>query len=154
MELQDKYMAIARKIDLFRGLDPADVGKIFAKGVTVRAAKGEALFYKGTVGNQMYVVLGGKVGILDGEKLLATLHTGDMFGEMAIISNEPRSASAVALEDSALFVLSESTFHHLMTKRVAIQILLNIISVLGHRLRDANTHLRQLGGGESAPTPR
>ena len=132
------YAALARQVELFHGLTVEDIAKIFARGMTIRVNKGETIFYKGTVGSQMYVVLGGKVAVVDEQKLLAELRTGDTFGEMALINSEPRSASVVAAEDSHLFVLSESTFQRLLTKRVAIQILLNIVRTLSHRLRDAN----------------
>ena len=129
---------LARKVELFKGLTAEDIGKILAKGMTIRVLKGETVFYKGTVGSQMYIVLGGKVEVRDGNKTIATLTTGDMFGEMALINNEPRSATVVSAEDTHLFVLSETTFQTLLTKRVAINILLNIVRTLSHRLRDAN----------------
>lgn len=138
MEREQMYATLAQKVELFRGLVPEDVGKIFARGMTVRYQKGETIFIKGTVGNTMYIVLGGSVGVCDGDNLLATLRTGDMFGEMALISNEPRSATVIAAEDCHLFVLAETTFEHLLTKRVAVRILLNIIRTLCRRLRQAN----------------
>lgn len=127
-----------QRVELFHGLSPEEVMKILSKGMTMRCAKDETLFYQGTVGSQMYVVLGGTVGVFDGLTCIARLHTGDMFGEMALVDKAPRSATVVALEESRLFVLSESTFEHLLTKRVAIRILLNIIHTLSKRLRDSN----------------
>lgn len=141
MDMASMSATLAQKVELFHGLTVEDVAKIFAKGMTIRVLQGETVFYKGTVGSQMYVVLGGQVAVRDGESTLAVLKTGDMFGEMALINNEPRSATVVALEDSHLFVLSETTFQTLLTKRVAIRILLNIVRTLSHRLRDANVRL-------------
>lgn len=137
----DKIQRYIEKVDLFHGLSPEEVIKIFAKGMTMRCVKGETLFYKGTIGSQMYVVLGGKIGVYDGAKHIATLTTGDMFGEMALVNKEPRSATVLALEDSHLFVLSESTFERLLTKRVAIRMLLNIVRTLSQRLKDSNARL-------------
>ena len=144
MAVASKFDLLAQRVDLFRGLTGEDVAKILAKGMTMRVEKGNVVFFKGTAGEQMFVVLGGKISLFDGKKHLVDLHMGDMFGEMALISSEPRSATAVAAEDSYLFVLSETTFQTLMTKRVAIRILLNIISTLSKRLRDMNAKLRQL----------
>ena len=132
---------IMKSVPFFKGLSESDVAKIFSKGMTVRVTKDEVLFYKNTVGNQMYVVLAGKLGVYNGEKCIATLATGDMCGEMALVSHAPRSATVKALENSLLFVLSETTVERLLTKRVAVQLLLNIISTLSQRLRDANTRL-------------
>ena len=144
MSAGSQWAMLARNVDLFKGLDPDDVGRIFARGVTMIAQKGQTLFYKGTSGEQMYVVMAGTINLLDGDKLIATLKTGDTLGEMALISNEPRSATAVAGEDSKLFVLTETTFQKLMTKRVAIRILLNIIGTLSTRIRESNKHVTRL----------
>lgn len=137
----ERNRVLARQVELFRGIAPTDVDKILARGQTVRHNKGQTIFFKGTTGNQMYVVLGGSVALMDGSKHLATVRTGDMFGEMALINNEPRSASAVAAEDCTLFVLDETTFQKLLTKSVAIRMLLNIIATLSHRLQIANEKL-------------
>ncbi|MBI2422222.1 MAG: cyclic nucleotide-binding domain-containing protein [Candidatus Hydrogenedentes bacterium] len=137
----EKIDELIRRVELFHGLERDEVAKIFAKGMTMRVAKGEHVFLQGTIGSQMYVVLGGKLGVFDGPKGIAELRTGDMFGEMALVNKEPRSATVTALEDSRLYVITESTFERLMTKRVAIRMLLNIIRTLSHRLQKANQAL-------------
>ncbi|MBI5095150.1 MAG: cyclic nucleotide-binding domain-containing protein [Candidatus Hydrogenedentes bacterium] len=139
-----KFEVLAKRVELFRGVEPENVAKIFSRGTTMRVPKGETIFIKGTTGNLMYIVLGGKVGIFDGHKILASLTSGDLFGEMALINAEPRSATALAMEDSFLFALNEQTFHKLMTKSVAIKILLNIVTTLSHRLKTANEKLAEL----------
>jgi len=132
---------LQEKVELFHGLGADDIAKIFSRGMTMRVSQGETVFYKGTVGSQMYIVLGGLLGVVDKDKVLAKLRTGDMFGEMALVTKEPRSATVQAIEDSHLFVLSESTFQKLLTKRVAIRILLNIVRTQSRRLRDVNAKL-------------
>lgn len=140
-----RFVMLAQQMELFRGLDPLDVEKIFTKGQTVSPAKGQVLFYEGTTGNTMYVILGGKISLYDKKKKhLADLTAGQMFGEMALIEHEPRSATAVATEDSSLFVMDQTTFERLMTKRVAIQMALNIVGSLSKRLRAANKKLMEL----------
>ena len=134
-----KVQRYIEKVDLFKGLTPEEVIKIVSSGMTMQCVQNEVIFFKGTVGSQMYVVLGGKVGVFgDNDKIIATLTTGDMFGEMALVSKEPRSATVRALETSKLFVLTESAFDKLLTKRVAIRLLLNIIHTLSHRLKASN----------------
>ena len=141
-----KYANLARRIPLFEGIAADDVHKIFAKGMTVVMEKDNVIFYEGTSGNQMFVVLAGTIDLYSGKKKIATLRSGDMFGEMALINNEPRSATAVAAERSQLFVLSETAFDKLMTKRVSIRILLNIVGVMSNRIREANKRLTAAGG--------
>ena len=144
MSLDPRLVELTKRVELFNGLDPHDVEKIFAKGLTKIVPKGEAVFFQGTVGNTMFVLLGGKVDIYDGKRYLTSLKPGDAFGEMAIINREPRSATALAAEDSKVFELSEQTFYKLMTKRVAIQILLNIVGMMSERLTGMNKQLTQL----------
>ena len=134
----EKLDELIRRVSLFHGLEREDVAKIFSKGMTMRALKDDVIFYKGTVGNQMYIVLGGVIGVFKGDKCIAELHTGDLFGEMALVNKEPRSATVKALESCHLFALSESTFQYLLTKRVAVQLLLNIVHTLSQRLKDTN----------------
>lgn len=137
----DQLNALMKRVSLFQGLRSEDVAKIFAKGMTVRVSKGEVVFYKNTVGSQMYIVLAGKLGVYSGDTQIAALRPGDLCGEMALVNREPRSATVSAVEDTLLFVLTETTFHTLLTKRVAVQLLLNIIKTLSHRLRETNARL-------------
>ncbi len=129
---------LAKSVELFQRLDPEDVYKIFTKGRTLSLAKNTVIFYEGTTGNEMFVVLGGKVALFKNKKHLANLGFGAMFGEMAIISDEPRSATAMAAEDTKIFVMDENLFKKLLTKRVSIQMLMNIIRTLCERLRETS----------------
>ena len=92
----------------------------------------------------MYVVLGGTIGIFDGPVHMATLDAGSTFGEMSLLTGMPRSASAVAMERSNIFALDESVFQKLLTKRVAVQMLLNLSRMMGRRIQDANRKIREL----------
>jgi CRP-like cAMP-binding protein len=141
-----RYRELVRRVDIFQGLTPDDVQKIFSKGMTLKVQKGDTIFHKGTTGNQMYVVLAGKVGIFDGPKLLNELPVGSTFGEMSLLNNEPRSATAVANELTNLFALDERVFERLLEKRVAVQILMNIARMMSRRLKDANLKLRESEG--------
>ena len=149
MSESSKFDEIARRVPLFNGLTPEDVGKIFSKGMTMTVEKDNVIFYQGTTGNQMYVVLGGRVDLFDRKKPIASLRTGDLFGEMAVINGEPRSATAVAGETTRLFVLSETVFQRLMEKRVAIRMLLNVIGTMSRRLREMNTKLTEAKSHET-----
>ena len=62
---------------------------------------------------------------------------------MSVISGDPRSATATAVDTTSLLVLSEAIFQRLLTKLVAIRLLLNILGTMGERLRDANDKLRK-----------
>ena len=75
---------------------------------------GEIIFKEGERSFEMYIILSGKVRILKdrGEKkiLLAELADGAIIGEMALISGEPRSASAIAVNEVTVKVVSQQSF--------------------------------------------
>src|SRR5713101_6899175 len=75
--------------------------------------KGTILFREGEPGKEMFVLHSGKVSISkrvrDADKVLATLGPGEFFGEMAIISNKPRNANAMVMEDARLLVIDPSS---------------------------------------------
>jgi len=143
MQSPSKIASLARRLDLFRGLGPKDVAHIFDKGLTMRLRMGEVVLQKGTRGGLMYVIIDGRVEVRDDDRVLATLETGAMFGEMGLVSREPRSATVVAVEPTIVFALGEDAFQELLSQRVAVRILLNIIKTLSFRLRDANTRLAE-----------
>ncbi|HEO72645.1 MAG TPA: cyclic nucleotide-binding domain-containing protein, partial [Candidatus Hydrogenedentes bacterium] len=139
--MRDTYAMLARRMELFQGLSPETVAKIFAKGMTLEFEAGHTLFEKGDPGKGLFVILGGKVDIMDGHRRIATLSRGDMFGEMALISNEPRSASAIATETTSVLVLTFDVFDKVLPKETALQLLINIVITLSERLRAANIQI-------------
>jgi CRP-like cAMP-binding protein len=136
--MRDTYAMLARRMELFRGLDPEVVARIFSKGMTVEFEAGQTIFEKGAPGEKLYAILGGKVDIVNEGRRIATLNRGDMFGEMALICNEPRSASAVAVETTSVLELTFEVFENILPKEAALQLLVNIVVTLSDRLRTAN----------------
>lgn len=136
--MRDTYAVLARRMELFRGVPPEEVAKIFARGITQEFEAGDVIFEKGQPGTDLYVILGGAVQIRDGDKDLAQLGRGGMFGEMALLSAQPRSASAVAADTTSVLTLSNDTIRQGMPPHVSIQLLTNIITTLSARLRQAN----------------
>lgn len=136
--MHETYELLARKISFFKGISPEDVAKIFAQGNVVEYEQAQMLFDKGDSGNTMFVILNGRVKIRDGAKQIAILHTGDIFGEMSLVSDAPRSATAVTMTQTDLLVLSFDDILHNIPPQVAAQLLVNIIITLAGRLRTAN----------------
>jgi len=136
--MRDTYAVLARRMELFRGVPPEEVAKIFARGITQEYETGDVIFEKGAPASEMFVILGGTVQIRDGGRDLARLDRGGMFGEMALLSSQPRSASAVAADTTSVLTLSNETFRQGMPPHVSIQLLTNIITTLSARLRQAN----------------
>jgi CRP-like cAMP-binding protein len=75
-------------------------------------------------GRELYIIQKGSVKITkivnDNEVLLAVLKQGDIFGEMALIEDKPRSASAIAFEDSVLLAVNKDNFSRMVTSQPQI----------------------------------
>lgn len=104
------------------------------------------IFKEGDIGEEMYIIHRGKVNITkrtdEGEKILVTLGTGDFFGEMAIIDKAPRSASAIAAEETVCIVLDEVLFEQQMQRNA--KIVKKILKNMSARLRAMNDQLQNL----------
>jgi len=141
--------SILKKVPLFEGLTHTQLQKI-AGIATERKFEGSAFIFKeGDVGQQMYVILDGKVRISKqipgaGEEALAILERGQYFGEMAVIEDSPRSADAIAHIPCALWVIGREQLDQLMftDKDLAYVLLWTFVRTLSERLRETNEKLR------------
>src|SRR5215211_4503877 len=101
-------------------------------------SKGTVLFREGDPGKEMYVLQSGKVAISkrvrDVEKVLAILGPGEFFGEMAIISNKPRNATATVSEDARLLIIDPKTFEGMIRGNGEISV--RMIKKLADRLAE------------------
>jgi len=100
---------------------------------------GQVIFTEGEAGHEFFVVRAGKVAIRHGNKTLQVLEAGEIFGEMALIDSEPRSASAIAETDCEIVPVSEKQF--LFMSSEAPYFGLNVMRVLAKRLRASNNAL-------------
>jgi CRP/FNR family cyclic AMP-dependent transcriptional regulator len=109
--------------------------EIFKNEPDVRAfAAGSAIFKEGETGDLMFAVLEGEVELRKGPRVLRSVATGEIFGEMAIIDNQPRTADAIALTDCSVAAVNQKRFLTLVsnTPFFAIQML----QLLSERLRE------------------
>ncbi len=107
---------------------------------------GTVLFQEGDKGEEMYIIQSGRVKIskrIRGvEKTLATLEKGEFFGEMAILNDKPRSASAETIEECEMLVIDRKTFDALI--RGNVEIAVRFIKRLADRLRETNDQMEAL----------
>lgn len=107
---------------------------------------GTELFQEGDVGREMYVIQTGRVEISrtiqDRKTVLAVLPPGEFFGEMAILNNQPRSATAEVIEDATLLVIESATFRQMIQS--SSEIAMRMIQKLSERLAMANSQIEIL----------
>ena len=121
---------------LFKGISKKLLRKLLIDLIEKKYAEGDIIFHEGEVGKAVYVVLEGSVKIIKESnpenKTLHVLGPGSHFGELALIGNTSRFASAVAEKDSLLLIMYKSYFDDLIRRNNAIstKILLNLAEIL------------------------
>lgn len=105
----------------------------------LRARKGEAICREGDPGDSLFIIKSGMVGVYvrkDGQdNLIAQLHRGDFFGERAILTGEPRTATVKAALDVELFELKKADFEELLYKHPSVA--LHISRIISSRFSKA-----------------
>jgi RimJ/RimL family protein N-acetyltransferase len=129
--------SVTRGLTLFRGLRDADVRALGARCRELTYAEGELVFGEGADGQALFVVLAGSVQIERAAERVATVGEAEVFGEMALVEQLPRSAAARALEPSRLLVLAPRDFDAFVRERpeAGVTVLRNLAVVLSERLR-------------------
>jgi CRP-like cAMP-binding protein len=100
---------------------------------TVDYPDGRVVFIKGDRGDAAYVVKSGRIAIRESGRVVETMEPGELFGEMALIDAEPRSASAVAVGPVRLIVIDHASFHTLV--RNDPDFALDVMRFMSRRLR-------------------
>jgi CRP/FNR family cyclic AMP-dependent transcriptional regulator len=124
---------ILRKVSIFAGTPGETLAEVAALLEPVTIPAGMVVFHKGDPGDCLYIIVGGRVRVHDGERVFNYLGAGDVFGEMAILDAAPRSASVTALEETHLLRLGQLPFYTLMAERT--EVARGVIHVLSQHLR-------------------
>ncbi len=139
---------ILKKVPFFRDLDLDEMERVSTAGKVVPYRKGMVLFKEGDVGEALYIVLGGSVRISKavpkvGEQVIAFVEEGSFFGEMSLMDDFPRSATAVAQEDATILFMDRQAFLDLIEKNPVIgcKILWSLCRTLSLRLREASDRI-------------
>lgn len=138
-------------LTLFRELTPAERRVLAEIGERRQVPAGTVLFQEGAPGDALYVILSGEVRVIrvvpgTGEEVLAVLSPGSTCGEMALIDDFPRSATAVTDGDATLLVIIKAAFATLLHERpeLAAKILRAFCRSLSDRLRETNDKISSL----------
>lgn len=107
--------------------------------------KNEVIFDDQDEGNEMYFIDAGRVKIVkksgDAEGILAILNAGDFFGEMALITGNKRTATALALTDCKLRIMDKKTFDSNLENNKAFTKMM--LETLAHRLEETDLNLNR-----------
>ncbi|HXX70074.1 MAG TPA: cyclic nucleotide-binding domain-containing protein [Polyangiaceae bacterium] len=145
--LTEREAQLAR-VAFFDGLTREALALIANATTEESHATGTKIFQYGDVGDKLFIILEGKIRISReiagvGEEALAVLGQGEVFGEMSLVDEFPRSADARVHERCRLLVMSKEEFDNLLFvhKDLAYEVLWNCVRTLSARLRETNDKL-------------
>ena len=150
--LQEKETALAR-VPIFSRLPPRSLRKLARLCIHRRYPRGTAILEEGSPGLGLFLITAGRVEVTkragSREVPLAVLGDGEVLGEIALIDDRPRSATAFALEETACLLLTRERFRTLLRKHPKIA--WPIVPSLAERVRDLQSKLIESEAGAVAP---
>lgn len=108
------HRSLLEKVPFLKGADPALVASLVFSLTPTIFLNGDTVFKKGEKGDCLYILSEGSVDILgsDDKTVLLNLQEGQFFGELALVTEEPRSATVRATSTCEIYTLSKSDFDH------------------------------------------
>ena len=139
--------AFFRKFPLFADLDDRELGAIAAVAKSRRYAKDDVIFYADESGDIFCLIRDGQVKVTmispEGKEIiLKLLGPGDFFGEMALLDDEPRSATVVATEPLEIVTIWRNDFLQILQENFTLT--RKLLAELSRRLRSASSRIESL----------
>jgi len=134
-------------IKLFKYLDDSELNEVLKATTKVELQPNEVLFDANTLGNEFFIIERGRIKIFkkvdDQNIVFAELGPGSCFGEMSLLDEYPRSASASAMEHCILHPLKRNDCNSIVNKHDAAssKLLLALVEIFSKRLRATDKHL-------------
>ncbi len=135
MQLNDE-VELLRKVSLFSGIEPAKLKLLAFTSSRMNFDKGQDLMRQGEIGNAAFLILSGEADILadagGGPVRLATVGRNGFVGEMAILRDQPRTATVTATTDVSTLMITKESFFQLIedSPKIAIE----LMRILAQRL--------------------
>ena len=141
--LSGEHAELLSQVDLFRGLDRVALAKLAGHLAPMALNAGAALFHQGEAGDGLYLISRGSFGVYAraaagaDEVLLHVLRRGDALGEIALLADEPRSATVRAEQDGEVFHLTKERFLDLVGRDPSVGLAISATLIKRLRVADA-----------------
>jgi CRP-like cAMP-binding protein len=134
---KNEKIELLRRIPLFAECTKAELIEVAISAEEREAATGQSLTEQGQRGREFFIVVEGAVSVRRNGRKLADLGPGDWFGEIAILTFKPRTATVTATSPLRLLVIDDRAFRRVVetTPRIALKVLRNVAERLEHDVR-------------------
>jgi CRP-like cAMP-binding protein len=136
MASRDSHLDKLAEVPLFSACSRKDLQRIAKASDEVEVKAGRTLVDQGKTGHEFFLILDGTATVRANNRKLATLGPGDYFGELSLLSREPRDASVTADTDMKLLILGQREFTGLIDSIPGLAG--KILSIMARRLRQAD----------------
>jgi CRP-like cAMP-binding protein len=136
--MADEKLALLRTIPMFAAISDREIERIGMLTEEVELPAGRVLFNQGDTASELFVVVTGSVRVDRDGQHLATRGPGEFFGEIALVSEGPRTATATCETNCRLFILGRREFHSLMDEFPELK--MRVLETLAQRIRTLDTN--------------
>ena len=136
MRTQKRQITLLGTVPLFEALNDRELELLSRRVRRLHAEPGDILVLEGQRGREFFVILSGQAAVMHDDDTVATLRTGNWFGELALLADAPRNATVAALTPMELFVLDDSEFSALL--RQLPQLARKLLAGMARRVRQAD----------------
>jgi CRP-like cAMP-binding protein len=153
----DTRMTALQQIPLFAHLSYKERSAVLAISTQRTFPAGHPIVLEGAEGDDMYVVVSGRVVVEKEKQRIGELSAGGHFGEMVLVDRAPRSATVRSLEPTDVMVINRNDMMTLMRKEnmISVKLLWSLVQTMSERLRTANTGMvaarQELAGQRDTP---
>lgn len=136
-------LEVLRKMPIFRYLDYKELVRVMNITQVRDYNDNESVVRENDPGDELYIILDGKIRLHKDEAFITYLQRGDHFGEMALVESAPRSASGTAEGPARMLVIRRNEFYEIIRLRtqLSVKILWSLVQVLARRLRKTTEDL-------------
>lgn len=133
MLLTIERVIILKSINLFSEINENDLLSVATQLDELDYSEGSTIIKQGELGTSMYILVRGSADVIIDDKIVATIGENDIFGELAALDPEPRSATIKTKKDSLVFRINNSVIYNLISEYPDVA--RGIIKILCNKIR-------------------
>jgi CRP/FNR family transcriptional regulator, cyclic AMP receptor protein len=135
---RDKKVELLSRVPLFAGCSKKELRQVAGIADEIDFRPGKTLIRQGAPGREFFVLLEGTVDVVRDGKKIAELGAGEFFGELALVSNIPRTATVTATSPIRALVVVDRDFRRLLKDDVSVAV--KVLGTMAERMPPADTH--------------